>query len=94
MKQKNLPEERPKHQRRPKTNQNVGKAPVTKEDEEKGFAVKNKKIWLYISHAKEHVTEKIVTDYLAQKTGRPLTEFMVKLLPTQKQKKDNHCFMV
>lgn len=93
-KQKNVTEERPSHQRHPKINQNVGKAPVTKEDEEKGFAAKNKKIWLHISHAKEHVTEKIVVDYLAKKTGRPLTEFMVKLLPTQKKKKDNNCFMV
>lgn len=94
MKHKNVPEERTSHQQRPKTNQNVGKAPVTKEEEEKGFAAKKRKIWLHISRAKEHVTEKIVTDYLAQKTGRPVTEFMVKLLPTQKQKKDNNCFMV
>lgn len=54
----------------------------------------NKKIWLFISRAKEHVTEEIVKKYIQEKSMSEVPDISVKLLKTHYKKKDNNCFLV
>jgi len=75
----------------------IGVAKVDEAKKETGFIgreQKEKKVWLFISRAKNHVTTDIVKDYLVQKTKEPEDKVEVQELNTRSDKPDNKCFMV
>lgn len=55
---------------------------------------KNKKIWLFISRTKSHVTDEIVKSYISRKTQTEKADISVKLLKTYYQTVNNNCFLV
>lgn len=74
----------------------IGEAEISKEEETHGFvgrAKTEKKIWLFISRVKDHVTEEIVKNYLGKKTSNN-SDIYVKEIDTYKKSKDNRCFKV
>lgn len=54
----------------------------------------DKKIWLFISRAKQEVTEDTVRNYIANKSKTDITHVDVKLLKTRTKKADNNCFLI
>lgn len=86
---------RRKRNREPKVH---GEAEITKEDEVNGFMGKEpaeKKIWLFVGRVKDHVTEKIIQNFLKRKTNaETTTNIHVEEIDTYKQTKDNKCFKV
>lgn len=57
-------------------------------------AKKDKKLWLFISKAKNHVTESIVRNYISKKTNTDIEQISVKFLKTWYQVENNNCFLV
>lgn len=56
---------------------------------------KNKRlIWLFVSRAKEHVTEEMVKKYIHNKTKSDMVDIKVKLLKTFHKRSDNNCFLI
>ncbi|KAG5885447.1 hypothetical protein JTB14_020781 [Gonioctena quinquepunctata] len=53
-----------------------------------------RKIWLFISRVKAHVTEDVVSKYIQEKANAIDSDLSVKLLKTFYQKEDNNCFLV
>lgn len=76
----------------------LGEGRTTEEDRETGLAgrtnSKDKKIWLHISRVRDHVTEKIVVDYLVKKTQLKPDDFIVSNLKIKKETPNNKCFLV
>ncbi|KAG5900414.1 hypothetical protein JTB14_029301 [Gonioctena quinquepunctata] len=51
-------------------NTQIGEAKLSEEDEKNGFAGRDppeKKVWLFVSRVKDHVTEEIIRKYLSRK---------------------------
>lgn len=74
----------------------IGEAEISKEDEINGFVGRDKtekKIWLFLSRVKDHVTEEIVKNYLENKTSST-NDIYVKEIDTFRKLKDNRCFKV
>lgn len=55
---------------------------------------KIKKIWLFLSRIKDHVSEDIVKKYIQEKLKNDLLEPSVRKLKTFYMRKDNNCFLV
>ena len=74
----------------------IGQNAIPLEEQDSGFTGKpaNKKIWLFVSRARDHVTEEIVEQYLKNKINEPNTKVEIKELPTKNTTKDSKCFMV
>lgn len=53
----------------------------------------DKKVWLFVSRAKDHVSEQTVKDYLLRKLS-PDDDVVVKYLETRTKFIDNKCFLV
>lgn len=75
----------------------IGENKISDEEKSKGFAgreVNEKKIWLFVSRVKDHVTEPIIKRYLAKKTNFTEEEFVVKEIETYKKIENNKCFQI
>jgi hypothetical protein len=55
---------------------------------------KNKKIWLFITGAKSHVTENMVKQHISSKLKSDISECNFKELQTFYQKSYNKCFLI
>lgn len=53
-----------------------------------------KKVWLFISHVRDHVTDTMVREYINQGTKTGLDEIVVKEIPVKYQREDSKCFQV
>lgn len=74
-----------------------GSAAVSSGDTSQEFLgrdIHNKKIWLFITKIRDHVTEEIVEKYIANKTGKTSDTIEVKLLQTKNDKPNNKSFIV
>lgn len=73
---------------------NIGDAEVDKENELECFVgrAREKRIWLFLSNVKDHVTEEMVVKYLESKTRED--SIFVKEIHTFRKRKDNKCFKV
>lgn len=56
--------------------------------------VEEKRLWLFISRARDHVTTDMVTSHIAQRGAVEVNQISVRLLETRKQVADNKCFMI
>ena len=65
-----------------------------KEFEGRQIETNNKKIWLFVSRAKSHVTEENVINFITRKTKADKTSVSVKLLNTWHKTENNNCFLV
>lgn len=85
--------------RKRKKNAHVGTA-VLNGDSDAEFQARSskrpedRKIWLFISKAKDSVTQDIVRDYIAAKGEVDKSDIEVKLLQTRTSYKDNNCFLI
>ncbi|KAJ3657792.1 hypothetical protein Zmor_009572 [Zophobas morio] len=59
-----------------------------------GTSRKERKIWLFTSGAKEHVTTDIVSDYVSKKINEDKTDVHVKEIIPYHKKQDNKCFLI
>lgn len=55
---------------------------------------KNKKLWIFLSKAKDNVTEDLVKKYISEKSNTDVNDISVKQIKTYHQIKDNNCFLV
>lgn len=92
-----------KRKKRPKQTAQVGTADLTQSStssQQTNFqarvskAQEDKKIWLFISRAKEGVTEDSVRRYIADRSGSDVDAVSVKILQTRSKMTDNNCFLV
>ncbi|KAG5886281.1 hypothetical protein JTB14_002775 [Gonioctena quinquepunctata] len=73
-----------------------GQAEISEYDEINGFVGRdreNKKVWLFISRVKEHVTEDNIKKYLDEKTKNK-GQIYGKEIDTYKKTTDNKCFEI
>nr|XP_023019147.1 uncharacterized protein LOC111507981 [Leptinotarsa decemlineata] len=74
----------------------IGQAQISEEDENNGFAgreLQEKKIWLFISRVKDHVTEEMIVSYLKNKTNGD-SQIYIKEIKAHRKAKDNRCFKI
>lgn len=75
----------------------VGNADIKDSNENSGFVgsaqIKEKRVWLFLRHVKDHVTEEIIRNYLAEKCENKEI-ISVENIKTFYQRKDNKCFKV
>lgn len=73
---------------------NIGDAEIDSENELDCFVgrTREKRIWLFLSNVKDHVTEEMILNFLKNKTREEL--IFVKEIVTFRKRKDNKCFKV
>lgn len=62
--------------------------------EQKNEQKKNKKIWLFISNAKNKVTKEVVLQYISKKANTDVKNIYVKAIEPIKKIENNNCFMI
>lgn len=86
--------------RKSRIKRNIGTAESELKDSEKSEfegrqnVHNQKKIWLFISRAKSHVTKEIVCNYVAKKCNTNMDAISVKPLDTWHKVENNNCFLV
>lgn len=86
--------------RKPRRKKQIGTAEThVDENAGEGFEgrqeqTKNKKIWIFISKAKDNVTEDVVRKYISRKANTEESDISVKQIKTYYQAQDNNCFLI
>lgn len=81
-------------------NLNLGTHEIEKNSNEPTFEarshkeIENKKLWLFVSRAKDHVSTELVASHIAHQGKINISDVTVKQLDTRKTTIDNKCFMV
>lgn len=86
----------PQRKRVPKKRANFGTAALSQQEKDSGFSAcdSKKKIWIYVSKARDHVTDKIILEYLKKQTAKPDLDYHVQEVSVKFPQKDNKHFMI